>query len=120
MVDMIDKYSNMMPIELRMFVGDSPKDDLDWGVIMYLFVNTKSGNIITLGKMSNFFGIDSTTLFEKLNKMSGLWVRQYFNSGGYGRIYYTYEITEIAADFIIKLIELLEIATKDKDDREKK
>lgn len=53
--------------------------------------------------------------------MSGLWIRQYLNNGGYGRTYCTYEITEIAADFIVGLIGLLEIKPKckDKDKMEK-
>jgi len=111
--DRFRKYSGMMPVELRMLVDDAPKDDFDWGLIMYLFENTKSGNIITLGKMSNFFDIDNSILFERLNKMSGLWIRQYLNDGGYGRTYYTYEITEIAADFLVKLIELLDKRVED-------
>jgi hypothetical protein len=111
-IDKLRKYADMMPVELRMLVDDAPKDDLDWGLIMYLFENKKSGNVITLGKMSSFFDIDSGVLFEILNKMSVLWVIQYLNGGWYGRTYYTYEITDIAADFMIKLVELLEIRLK--------
>lgn len=111
-LDRVSKYSNMMPGELKMLVGDAPKDDLDWGLVMYLFENTKSGNIITLGKMSSFFDIDIDVLLGRLDRMKGLWVRQYLNGGEYGRTYYTYEITDIAADFIIKLVELLEIRLK--------
>ena len=48
-------------------------------------------------------------MFEKLNKMSSLWVTQYLNSEGYGKTYYTYEIAEIAVDLMIKLVQLLEI-----------
>ncbi len=101
----IDKYSGMMPTELRLFMSESPKDDIDWGLIMYLFENTKTGNIITLGKMSSFFDIDRTLLFDRLNRMSGLWIRQYLNSEGYGKTYYTYEMNEIAADFIVELVD---------------
>lgn len=119
MTKAIDKYSGMMPTELRLFIGDAPKDDLDWGLVMYLLINTKRGNIITLGKMSSFFDIDRTLLFDRLNIMSGLWVRQYMNSGGYGRTYYTYEITEIATDFIVELIKILEKMIKDKDNNKK-
>lgn len=50
----ISKYSNMMPMELIMLVNDVPKDNLEWALVMYLFENTKSGNVITLGKLSNF------------------------------------------------------------------
>ena len=110
----IDKYSNMMPIELRMFLEDSPKDDLDWGLVTYLFENTKSGNIITLGKISNFFDIDRKLLFDRLNRMSW-WIRQYLNSEEYGKMYYTYEISEMAADFIVKLIELYEKMARNKN-----
>jgi len=109
--DKVHKYSNMMPMELKMLVDGAPKDNLEWGLVMYLFENTRSGNIVTLGKISNFFDVDINILFKKLNMMDGLWIIQYLNNG-YGRTYYTYEITEIAADFIIKLIELLEIDTK--------
>jgi len=119
MTKIIDKYSSMMPTELRLFMNDSPKDDIDWGLVMYLFENTKSGNIITLGKMSNFFNIDVELLFDRLNRMSGLWVRQYLNSGGYGKTYYTFEITEIANDFIVELIKILEKMIKDKDDNKR-
>jgi len=110
----IEKYSKMMPIELRMFIEDSPKDDLDWGLVIYLFENTKSGNIITLGKISNFFDIDRELLFDRLNRMSW-WIRQYLNSEGYGKMYYTYEISEMAADFIVKLIELYEKMARNKN-----
>ncbi len=106
MVGNIEKYSNMLPIELRMFVGDSPKDDLDWGLIIYLFENTRSGNIITLGKISNFFNVDRELVYDRLNRMN-FWVKQYLNSE-YGKIYYTYEITDMANEFIVNLIELLE------------
>lgn len=114
--DRVNKYNNMMPTELIMLVNDVPNDDLEWALVMYLFENTKSGNIITLGKIGAFFDIDRDIVFDRLNNMSGLWIRQYLNSGGYGKIYYTYEITEIAADFIVKLIELLETKVKDKND----
>lgn len=101
----IDKYSSMMPVELRLFMNESPKDDVDWGLIMYLFENTKSGNIITLGKISIFFDIDKELLFDRLNRMSSLWVEQYMNSGGYGKTYYTYELNEFAADFMVQFID---------------
>lgn len=113
-LDKLHKYSSMMPAELMMLVNSAPKTDLDWGLIMYLFENTGAGNIITLGKMSSFFNIDKSILSERLNKMSGLWVRNYLNVSEYGRTYGTYEITEIAADFMVKLVELLEIRLKDK------
>ena len=108
-IDRIDKYGSMMPKELRMMVNDSPKNDLEWALVMYLFENTRSGNIITLGKMSNFFGIDKDILFGKLGTMSRLWVERYVNKSEYGIMYYSYQITDIAADFMVKLIELLEI-----------
>ncbi len=100
----IDKYGSMMPTELRLFMDESPKDDIDWGLIMYLLENTRRGNIITLGKMSSFFDIDKELLFDRLNRMSGLWVRQYMNSAGYGKTYYTYEINEIATGFLVHLV----------------
>ena len=105
----VSKYSNMMPTELKMLVNDAPNDDIGWSVVMYLCRYSGRGNIITLGKISNFFDIDKSIMFEKLNKMSSLWVVQYLNSEGHGKTYYTYEITEIAIDLMIKLIELLEI-----------
>jgi hypothetical protein len=113
-LDKLRKYSNMMPAELMMLVSSAPKTDMDWGLVMYLFENTVPGNIVTLGKMSNFFDVDRGILSERLNKMSGLWVRHYLNVSEYGKTYGTYELTEIAADFMIKLVELLEIRLKDK------
>lgn len=103
-----------MPMELRMLVNDAPKDDFDWGLVMYLFENTKSGNVITLGKMSSFFDIDRSVLFRRLNNMSGLWVNQYMNGGWFGKTYYTYEITEIASDFMVMLIDLLDKRMEDR------
>ena len=103
------KYSGMMPAELMMLVNSAPKTDIDWGLVMYLFENTKVGNVVTLGKMSSFFSIDSDVLSERLNRMSGLWVRHYLNVSEYGKTYGTYELTEIAADFMVKLVELLEM-----------
>ena len=111
-VDKLQKYSNMMPAELIMLVNGAPKTDMDWGLVMYLFENTKSGNVITLGKMSDFFNVDRDILFERLDRINGLWVRHYLNVSEYGRTYGTYEITEIAADFMVKLVELLEIRLK--------
>ena len=105
----INKYSKMMPTELKMLVNDAPNDDIGWSIVMYLCKYSGRGNIITLGKISNFFGIDKNIMFEKLNKMSSLWVTQYLNSEGYGKTYYTYEIAEIAVDLMIKLVQLLEI-----------
>ena len=115
----INKYSKMMPTELKMLINDAPNGDTEWSIVMYLCRYSGRGNIITLGKISNFFGIDKTIMFEKLNKMSSLWVVQYLNSEGYDKTYYTYEITDIAVDLMIKLVELLEIPKnkKDKDDR---
>ncbi len=112
--DKLRKYGAMMPAELMMLVSSAPKADIDWGLVMYLFENTKSGNVVTLGKMSNFFGVDVGVLSERLHKMSGSWVRHYLNRSEYGRTYSTYEITEIAADFMVKLVELLEIRSKGK------
>ncbi len=112
-LDRLDEYTKMMPTELKMLVNDAPNDDLGWAIFMYLFSHSRSGNIITLGKISKFFDLDEKTIFEKLNKMSALWIRQYVNTEGYGKIYHTYEVTEIAADLMVKLIELLEIK-KDK------
>ena len=104
----INQFSKKMPMELKMLVNDAPKDDLEWGLVMYLFENTKKGNIITSGKLSNFFDLDNSTLFARLNNLNGLWISQYLNVSEYGKTYYTYELTDIAADFMIKLIELLE------------
>lgn len=114
-LDKLHKYSSMMPAELMMLVNSAPRTDLDWGLIMYLFENTRGSNIITLGKMSSFFNVDRSILLERLNKMSGLWIKHYLNMSEYGKTYGTYELTEIAADFMVKLVELLEIRLKDKN-----
>ena len=115
-IDRFHAYSNMMPEELKMLINDVPRDDLDWALVMYLFENTKTGNI-TLTKIGNFFDIEKNVIFKKLNKMSGLWIRQYLNMSEYGMTYYSYEITEIAADFMVKLVELLAETVKDKNRR---
>lgn len=112
--DRLDTYSKMLPLELKILLNEAPNDDLSWALFMYLFRHSGNGNIITLGKMSTFFGLDKDVVFEKLNKMSALWVRQYLNSEGNGKIYYTYEITDISADLMVKLIELLEKLIKNK------
>lgn len=119
--DRIEEYSEEMPIELKVLLKGAPDDDLGWAIVMYLFRYTATkkdiriqplSNVITLGKISDFFGIDKDIVFERLNKMSSLWVRQYMNSEGYGKTYYTYEINDFAADLMIKLIELLEVRIK--------
>lgn len=121
--DRVKEYSSEMPKELRILLAGAPKDDLDWAIIMYLFRysgQTKDiripplSNIITLGKISNFLGVDKDIIFERLNNMSVLWISQYSNSEGYGKTYYTYNITDFAADFLIKLVELLSVRVKDK------
>ncbi len=108
MNDKIEEYNRIMPTELKMLLNNSPKDDLEWALIMYLFENTKKGNIITLKKLSNLFNVDNDILFKKLNGMGKLWVVQQLEGSG-SDTYYTYEITEIGANFLVKLIELLEI-----------
>lgn len=110
----VDEYSSMMPTELKMLVNDAPKDDLEWAVVMYLFRHSGRGNVITLGKISKFFNIDKSVMYEKLNEMSNLWVEQYINAEGHGKVYYTYRTTQIAADLMVKLVELLEMTTKNK------
>ena len=32
----INKYSKMMPTELKMLVNDAPNDDIGWSIVMYL------------------------------------------------------------------------------------
>lgn len=113
-LDRFDEYSKMVPIELKILVKEAPDNDLDWAIVMYLFRHSRKGNIITLGKIRKFFELEDKIIFERLNKLSALWVRQYLNTEGYGKTYYTYDITDIACDLMIKLIELLEIAMKDK------
>lgn len=109
-LDRFNEYNKMVPIELKMLVKEAPNTDLDWAIIMYLFRYSAKGNVITLGKISKFFELEDKVIFERLNKLSSLWVRQYLNTEGYGKTYYTYEITDIACDLMIKLVELLEIA----------
>lgn len=113
-LDRLNEYNNMMPLELKMLLNEAPNDDIGWAIFMYLFSHGGKGNIITLGKISKFFDLDEKIIFEKLNKMSALWIRQYLNTEGYGKTYYTYEVTDISADLMVKLVELLEIATKNK------
>lgn len=110
----IQNYSNMMTKELRIIINDAPNTELEWALVMYLFENTNHRNIITFKKIRDFFDIDKNILFEKLNNLSSLWIRQYMNTSEYGKKYYTYEITNIASDFIIKLIELLEFTIEKK------
>lgn len=110
--DKLHKYGSMMPAELMLLINCAPRAELDWGLVMYLFENTKGGNVVTLGKMSKFFDVDSSVISERLNRMSGLWVKHYLHRSEYGRTYGTYEITEIATDFMVKLVELLEIRLK--------
>jgi hypothetical protein len=110
--DKLHKYGSMVPAELVMLINSAPKSDLDWGLVMYLFENTTGGNIVTLGKMSKFFDVDGSIISERLDRMSGLWIKHYLHASEYGKIYGTYEITEIAADFMVKLVELLEIRLK--------
>lgn len=119
-IDRICRYGDMMPTELRMLVNDAPKDDLEWGLVMYLFENTRSGNVVTLGKMSSFFDIDKDILFGRLSSMSELWVGQCLNRSEYGNMYYSYRVTEIAASFMVKLIELLEVKMKKMEQMENK
>lgn len=114
-LDRLDEYANMMPVELKMLLDKAPDDDLGWALFMYLLRYSGRGNVITLGKISKFFDLDEKVAFERLNEMSALWVRQYLNTDGHGKIYYTYEATDISADLMIKLVELLEIATKNKN-----
>lgn len=113
-LDRFDEYSKMVPIELKLLLDKAPNGDLEWSLVSYLFRHSRKGNIITLGKISKFFELEDKIIFERLNKLSTLWVRQYLNTEGYGKTYYTYEITDIACDLMIKLVELLEIAMKDK------
>lgn len=106
--ELIKKYSNIIPNDLKFIIRwlDEPKDDLDWAMIVYIFQNTGKG-IITLGKISSFFGIDQKKCFKRLNRLVGFWFSQYLNSRGYGKTYYTYEMNRLSADLLVGMMDTL-------------
>lgn len=106
--ELIDKYSKQFPYELKCLLESMPRDDTDWALVLYLFEHTSKGNIITLGKISSYFGLEKDNTFERLNRMYWL-INQYVTyEYGYKGVY-IYQITKFGADALLKFVELLEI-----------
>lgn len=110
--DKIRTYSDIYPNELKSILRYMPKDDLDWALVMYLFRHTSKGNIITLGKISSYFGLDKYSVSERLNNM--YWLINRYMTCEYIKCIYIYEISNIGADILLKLIEILEVRASPK------
>lgn len=108
----IDKFSNMYPCELKSLLVYMPKDDIDWALIFYLFRHTSKGNIITLGKISSYFGLDSHDTLKRLDRM--YWLVTQYTTYEYGKGIYIYEISNFGADALLKLIEVLDVKAPQK------
>jgi len=106
--ELIKKYSDIIPNDLKLIIKmlNEPKDDLDWSLIGYIFQNTGKG-IVTLGKISSYFGLDQKECFNRLNNLAGFWFSQYLNSSGYGKVYYSYEMNRLSADLLVGMIDTL-------------
>lgn len=106
--ELIKEYSNIIPNDLKLIIKmlNEPKDDLDWALVAYIFQNTGKG-VITLGKISSYFGLDKKECFERLNDLAGFWFSQYLNSSGYRKTYYTYEMNELSADSLVSMMDTL-------------
>jgi len=111
----LDQMHKLIPTEIKMIFEDAPKDYIDWALIMYLFINSKcknnnsiifeEKNIITVGKISKWFGFSSMNILQKLNRMK-LWV-SVETVYGYHKPFYTCCITEIGIDMILKTMNML-------------
>lgn len=106
----IDKYSRQFPYELKCLLENMPRDDIDWALILYLFEHTSKGNIISLGKISSYFGLEKDNTFERLNRMYWL-INQYITyEYGYKGVY-IYQIGKFGVDVLLNIIDVLEIKT---------
>lgn len=100
----------MYPNELKGLLEYMPKDDIDWALALYLFRHTGKGNVITLGKISSYFGLRKHDAHERLNSM--YWLITQYVTYGYGEGIYIYEMSKFGADALLKLMELLEVKPK--------
>lgn len=106
----IEKYAKLFPNELRYVIDDMPKDDIDWALIIYLLAHSSKNNIITLGKISSYFQLDKDEVEKRLRRM--IWLVNIYSNYGYAKHFTTYQISEFAADVLMKMMETLEIKPK--------
>lgn len=109
----VEQFSNLMPGEIKMIFKDSPRDHIDWALVMYLFKHSKfpygygiifeEKNIITIGKISKWFDLDYEDVYQRLDRMK-LWV-SVGTIHGYYKPFDVCYITKIGIDMIIKTME---------------
>src|SRR3990167_5312570 len=93
----VGQFSDLMPDEIKMIFKDSPRDHIDWALVMYLFRHSKfpygyglifdEKNVITIGKISKWFDLDYDDVYRRLKRQRTgsdkmkvtLSIRQYIN-----------------------------------------
>lgn len=111
----VGQFSDLMPDEIKMIFKDSPRDHIDWALVMYLFRHSKfpygyglifdEKNVITIGKISKWFDLDYDDVYRRLNRMK-LWV-SVGTVYGYYRPFNVCYITKIGIDTIMGTMENL-------------
>lgn len=113
----VKKYNDEMIVEQKAIFKTSPKDDIDWALIMYLFEHSipthqygclfEETNVITVGKISKYFDLDYDDVYERLRRM--LWWVHLETVYGYYKPFSVCSITIIGVKTIMKTLEVFEI-----------
>ena len=77
----VKDYNDKIIAEQKEIFETSPKDDIDWALILYLFKHStpqygslfKEKNVITVGKLSKYFDLNYDDVYKRLRRML-LWV----------------------------------------------
>ena len=111
----VEQFGNLIPGEIKMIFEDSPKDHIDWALVMYLFKHSKfpygyglifdEKNVITIGKISKWFDLDYDDVYRRLDRMK-LWV-SVGTIYGYYKPFNVCYITKIGIDTIMRTMESL-------------
>ena len=112
----IKEYTNTFPDELKCVFIDSPQDDIDWALVMYLFRHSsvrkssflfEEKNVITVGKITKFFNLEYNDVYRRLQRM--IWWIDISTVYGYYKPINVCSITQVGADIIMSMTETLSI-----------
>jgi hypothetical protein len=111
----VEEYNDKIIIEQKAIFETSPKDNIDWALIWYLFEHStphhygclfEETNVITVGKVSKYFDLDYDDVYERLRRM--LWWVNLETVYGYHKPFSVCSITIIGVKTIMKTLEVFE------------
>lgn len=111
----VKEYNDKIFAEQRTIFENSPKDDIDWALILYLFEHStpqhgslfEEKNVITVGKVSKYFDLNYDDVHKRLRRML-LWVNLE-TVYGYYKPFRVCSITAIGVKTIMKTLEVFEV-----------